>query len=120
MHALVGTDSSEMSVDEIAPRPRPQNRGKVSSEAPCSILFFAGPFILALLIFTPRFILNSKRAKIAIAEELAEQVSRRTGLSIDQMGGVTFGWAYEPCLQSSQFFRRRGPYRFSAKMDTAL
>ena len=35
------------------------------------------------------------------------------------MGGVTFGWAYEPCLQSSQFFRRRGPYRFSAKMDSA-
>ena len=109
-----------MSVDEIAPRPRLQNRGRVSGEARLArILFFAGPFLLALLIFSPRFILNSKRVKIAIADELADQVRRRTGLSIDQMGGVNFGWAYEPCLQSSQFFRRRPPYRFSAKMDSA-
>ena len=116
----MGTDPSEMSVDEIAPRPRLQNRGRVSGEARLArILFFAGPFLLALLIFSPRFILNSKRVKIAIADELADQVRRRTGLSIDQMGGVNFGWAYEPCLQSSQFFRRRPPYRFSAKMDSA-
>gem|GEM_PF-3414490 len=116
----MGSDQSEMSVDDIAPRPRRHNRGRVSGEARLArILFFSGPFILALFIFSPRFILNSKRVKIAIAEELADQVSRRTGFSIDQMGGVNFGWAYEPCLQSSQFFRRRPPYRFSAKMDSA-
>ena len=116
----MGNEPSDIAVDEIAPRPRPQNRGRVSKEARLArILFFAGPFIIALIIFSPRFILNSKRAKIAIAERLAEQVTRRTGLSIDQMGGVNFGWAYEPCLQSSQFYRRRAPYRFSAKMQSA-
>ena len=111
---------SHADLDEIAPRPRANPRGQVSREARLArILFFALPIVLLLAFLVPRWILNSTAVKLKIADEIAQRVTRRTGASIEQMAGVSFGWAYEPCLQASQIYRIRGPYRFSAETRSA-
>jgi hypothetical protein len=116
----VAPHRSDAASEDIAPRPRPRQRGEVSREARFArLMFLAGPFVAAFLFVSPRLVLNSTTVKLKIADELAQRVTQRTGASIDQMGGVSFGWAYDPCLQASEVYRTRGPYRLSAKTQTA-
>jgi hypothetical protein len=124
LRRMVDRGASRAGELEIAPRRAPQRRTRrgpgVSGEARLArILLTLAPIVTLLVLFGPRFLLNSGPVKRDIAVKLAEQVATRSKASVRRLGGVTFGWAYQPCLQASEIYRVRGQFEVSAKTSQA-
>ena len=118
---MVHPDLAEADDFDIQPRRSGPRKVKITREARTArLIFYLTPFVVLLLLFGPRFVLNSGRAKRALAVEVSEQVSRRAKASVRRMGSITFGWAYEPCLHASEIYRVRGEFEVVAKAKGAF
>ncbi len=77
-----------------SPRRVPLNKEARTSR----ILLVLIPLTLVLLVGGLRLLIDSHNAKVTIAGKLARAVARRTDSGV-RLSGLTFGWAYQPCLQ---------------------
>lgn len=77
-----------------SPRKVPLNREARTSR----ILLVLIPLLLVGLVGGLRLVLDSRAAKAEIAGYFVRNLAHRTGSGV-RLNGLTFGWAYEPCLQ---------------------
>ena len=105
---------------DIQPRRGGPRKVRVNREARTArILLYTFPVLIVSVVVVPRLLLNSGYVKTQMAGRLAEEVSRRAHSSVRRLGGVTFGWAYDPCLQASEIYRVKGQFEVSAGTKSA-
>lgn len=98
---------------DIAPRRAAPRKVERTAEAKSArLLLWLIPTGLFLLIAGTRLVVTSSASKKAIAEKVATTLKNRTKSAV-RLGGLTFGWAYQPCLQGVQIYRVQGQFETS-------
>jgi len=86
----------ELVIERRAAAPR---KVKLNKEARFSrILLVAIPLVTVAAVLGLRALIDSRAAKVEIAGKIARAIAARTDSGV-RIGGLTFGWAYQPCIQ---------------------
>ncbi len=96
------------------PRRVPVNREARTAR----IIFWSFPILVVLIFGGGRLLITSKPAKAAMAKELAARIANRTKAAV-RLGGLTFGWAYQPCLKTAEVYRVVGDLEVSVATQSA-
>jgi hypothetical protein len=85
--------------DLVIERRASPRKVRLNREARTSrILLVLIPLLLVGVVGGLRLVADSRAAKAEIAGYLVRNLAHRTGSGV-RLNGLTFGWAYEPCLQ---------------------
>jgi hypothetical protein len=117
----VSTEAEKLepeSIDAIAPRAVPRRVRRKRDVQISRWLLFLIPFLTLVLVFGVRFAVTSRSSKIKIAVRLAKELANRTDAAV-RLGGLTFGWAYQPCVQQIEIYRASKDLEISAQTHEA-
>lgn len=76
------------------------------------------PVVLIALVVGTRLAVTSRKAKVWAASSLAGAIAERSGSAV-RLRGIRFGWAYQPCVQELQIYRRSASLQLSAAASEA-
>lgn len=76
------------------------------------------PVLTLALLGGTRLVIDSRTSKVRIAKGLANEIADRTGSSV-RVEGMTFGLAYEPCVQGVEIFRASDKLKVSVATQEA-
>lgn len=113
-HEVAGSDDFD-----IQPRRDGPRRVAINREARTArMVFWSAPLLAIVVIGGGRLAITSGPAKRVMAVELANQIANRTKAAV-RLGGLSFGWAYQPCMTRSEIYRVVGEFEISVTTESA-
>ena len=104
---------------DVEPRRSGRPAVDVNREARTArIVFWAIPIAFIMLVVGSRLVLTSRPAKRAMAVRVASEIANRTKAAV-RLGGIDFGWAYQPCIQRAEIYRIHGQFEVNATTQEA-
>jgi hypothetical protein len=113
----MASESSEIAADIPARRSPARRRADPTREVKSArLLLWLIPTVVVGLVFGTRLLVLS--SKVPIARRLASEIANRTKSAV-RLGGLSFGWAYQPCVQHFELYSMHGDLAIGANTEEA-